>query len=160
MNLVVGNVYTYAAGGVMFRVGDNLKRDLSPPNIRPGFPGLAYFRGGDESSWYLFLGFESRLVARDIFLDGNTFKDSHSVEKEKLVGDMQFGLVYQVNRWRFAFSNMLRTKEFATQEDNTITVPLTSHSVIKVFDNNVELFLKGASFNSSSPRGRGSSVLI
>lgn len=119
MNLVVGNVYTYAAGGVMFRIGDNLKRDLSPPNIRPGFPGLAYFREGDESSWYLFLGYESRLVARDIFLDGNTFKESHSVEKEKLVGDMQFGLVYQVNRWRFAFSNMLRTKEFTTQEDNT-----------------------------------------
>ncbi len=119
MNMVVGNVYTYGAGGVMFRLGDHLKRDLSPPNIRPGFPGLAYFRGGDEPSWYLFLGFESRLIARDIFLDGNTFKESYSVEKEKLVGDMQFGVVYLVNRWRFAFSNMIRTKEYDTQEDTT-----------------------------------------
>ncbi len=119
VNLVVGNVYTYGAGGVMFRLGENLKRDLSPPNIRPGFPGLAYFQKGAISSWYLFMGFESRLVARDIFLDGNTFKESHSVEKEKLVGDMQFGLVYLVGRWRLAFSNMIRTKEFTTQEDNT-----------------------------------------
>ncbi len=119
VNFVLGNVYTYGAGGVMFRIGDNLRWDLSPPNIRPGFPGLGYFRSGDSPSWYVFLGFESRLVARDIFLDGNTFKDSHSVEKEKLVGDMQFGLVYLVGRWRLAFSNMVRTKEFATQEVNT-----------------------------------------
>jgi lipid A 3-O-deacylase len=119
VNMAVGNVYTYAAGSVMFRLGENLKRDLSPPNIRPGFPGLAYFRAASEPSWYLFIGLESRLVARDIFLDGNTFNESHSVEKENLVGDMQFGLVYLVGHWRFAFSNMLRTKEYTTQEDNT-----------------------------------------
>ena len=119
LNMVVGNVYTYGAGGVMFRIGDNLKRDLNPPNIRPGFPGLAYFRGGADPSWYFFLGFESRLVARDIFLDGNTFEDSPSVEKERLVGDMQFGFVYLVDRMRFAFSNMMRTQEFTTQEENT-----------------------------------------
>lgn len=119
VNMVVGNVYTYAAGSVMFRLGEHLNRDLSPPNIRPGFPGLAYFRRGREASWYLFLGFESRLVARDIFLDGNTFKESHSVEKETLVGDMQFGLVYLTGDWRFTFSNMVRTKEYTTQEDNT-----------------------------------------
>ncbi|MCW8827784.1 MAG: lipid A deacylase LpxR family protein [Gammaproteobacteria bacterium] len=119
MTMVVGNAYTYGAGGVMFRLGDGLKRDLNPPNIRPGFPGLAYFRQGAEPSWYLFLGFETRLIARNIFLDGNTFKDSHSVEKENLVGDMQFGLVYLFDRWRLSFSNMLRTKEFTTQENNT-----------------------------------------
>lgn len=119
MSMVVGNVYTYAAGSLMLRLGENLKRDLSPPNIRPGFPGLAYFRTANEPSWYLFLGLEGRLVARDIFLDGNTFTESHSVEKENLVGDLQFGIVYLIGDWRIAFSNMLRTKEYTTQEDNT-----------------------------------------
>jgi len=119
LNAVVGNVYTYGAGGVSFRLGDNLRRDLAPPNIRPGFPGMPYFRGAQEASWYLFMGFESRLVARDIFLDGNTFAQSHSVDKEYLVGDMQFGLVSLSGNWRVAFSNMVRTREYASQEENT-----------------------------------------
>lgn len=118
LNMVAGNVYTYGAGGLLFRLGDNLKKDLNPPNIRPGFIGLPYFRGG-ASSWYVYLGLEGRLVARDIFLDGNTFKESHSVEKENLVGDLQFGIVYMTDHWRVAFSNMARTREYSTQEENT-----------------------------------------
>ncbi|MFO7592512.1 MAG: lipid A deacylase LpxR family protein [Pseudomonadota bacterium] len=118
MTLTVGNVYTYGAGGVMFRLGKRLKSDWSPPTIGPGFPGVPYFRGGSASSWYFYMGFESRLVGRNLFLDGNTFKDSHSVDKETLVGDMQFGFVYTLNNWRIAFSNMIRTREYATQKDN------------------------------------------
>jgi lipid A 3-O-deacylase len=116
--MALGNVYTYGAGGVLFRFGKDLRRDLSPPNIRPGFPGLAYFEGGDEPSWYFYLGMEGRLVARDIFLDGNTFRSSHSVDKEPLVGEMQFGFVYLWRDMRIAFSNMLRTAEFKGQQDN------------------------------------------
>jgi len=119
ISAALGNVYTYGAGGVMFRLGNNLRRDLSPPNIRPGFPGVTYFQPNSQSSWYLYLGFESRLVLRDIFLDGNTFTDSHSVEKEKLVGDMQYGFVYLFNDVRIAVSNMTRTDEFTTQEKVT-----------------------------------------
>lgn len=115
----VGNIYTYAAGGVMFRYGNNLRRDLSPPNIRPGFPGVIYFKSSKKDSWYVFLGFESRLVIRDIFLDGNSFGDSHSVNKEFLVGDMQYGFVYLLNDMRISFSNMLRTNEFSGQKQAT-----------------------------------------
>ncbi|MCW9025086.1 MAG: lipid A deacylase LpxR family protein [Gammaproteobacteria bacterium] len=115
----LGNVYTYGATGVMFRIGNNLRRDLSPPNIRPGFPGLPYFKTGRAHSWYGFLGFEGRLVVRDIFLDGNTFSDSHSVEKEWLVGDMQYGVVYLLGDMRIAISNMVRSDEFKTQSVRT-----------------------------------------
>jgi len=82
VNLVLGTIYTYAASGVMFRFGTHLNNDLSPPNIRPGFPGLSLFKPNRQSSWYLFAGIEGRAVARNIFLDGNTFKDSHSVDKK------------------------------------------------------------------------------
>jgi len=119
ITMSVGNVYTYGATGVTFRIGNNLRRDLSPPNIRPGFPGLPYFKASNESSWYFYLGFEGRLVLRDIFLDGNTFKDSHSVEKKWLVGDMQYGFVYMLDNMRISVSNMLRTDEFKTQQENT-----------------------------------------
>lgn len=116
---VVGNVYTYAAGGVMFRFGTHLRGDLSPPNISPGFPGVSFFDLNEKYNWYLFAGHESRVVARNIFLDGNTFGDSHSVEKELLVGDYQFGVAVHVDKLRLAISNMIRTKEFTTQKDTT-----------------------------------------
>ena len=117
VNMVIGNVYTYAASGVMFRAGTHLENDLAPPNIRPGFPGLAFFRSSQQSSWYVFAGVEGRAVARNIFLDGNTFSDSHSVDKKPLVGDLQYGFVYQTGGVRFTMSNMIRTKEYESQKD-------------------------------------------
>ncbi|VAW95938.1 Putative outer membrane protein [hydrothermal vent metagenome] len=119
VNITLGNVYTYAASGVMFRFGTHLNNDLFPPNIRPGFPGLSFFSPRQQNSWYLFAGIEGRMVARNIFLDGNTFKDSHSVDKKLLVGDFQYGVVFQRGRIRFSISNMIRTKEFKGQKDNT-----------------------------------------
>lgn len=114
----LGTAYTYGAGGVVFRLGENLRRDLAPPNISPGFPGMGYFRAEPEPSWYAYLGFESRIMARNIFLDGNTFQSSHSVDRENLIGDMQFGLVYMCDGLRISYSNMLRTKEFDMQRKN------------------------------------------
>lgn len=119
IGFTLGTAYTYGAGGMVFRLGENLRRDLAPPNIPPGFPGMGYFRAYPEPSWYLYLGFESRVVARDIFLDGNTFRDSHSVDRETLLGDMQFGVVYLFDDMRISYSNMLRTREFSTQHKNT-----------------------------------------
>jgi hypothetical protein len=115
----LGNVYTYGAGGVIFRLGNNLRTSFSPPTIRPGFPGVCYFRSSQSFSWYLFGGHESRWVFKDIFLDGNTFKDSHSVKKENLVGDYQFGLSLHKGRLRVSLSNVYRTKEFEEQKELT-----------------------------------------
>ena len=116
----LGNVYTYLGGGVMLRIGKNLHTDIGPPNIRPGFPGSsAFFSLEQNTTWYFFIGHESRLVFRNIFLDGNTLRDSPSVEKEFYVSDYQFGFVYRYNSVRFAFSNIYRSKEFEGQEDST-----------------------------------------
>ncbi|MGD8353405.1 MAG: lipid A deacylase LpxR family protein [Pseudomonadota bacterium] len=112
----LGNIYTYGAGGVMFRLGNNLRASFSPPNIKPGFPGVSYFKSVPGFNWYLFMGHESRVVLRDIFLDGNTFTDSHRVDKERLVGEQQFGLALHTGKIRFAISNMLRTREFSGQD--------------------------------------------
>jgi hypothetical protein len=115
----LGNVYTYAATGVMFRLGTQLRNDFAPPSVRPGFPGTPLFHTGSGYSWYLYAGFEGRLVGRNIFLDGNTFRDSHSVDKEQWVGDYQYGLVFRIKRVRIAFTNVYRTREYTTQQDNT-----------------------------------------
>ncbi|MCW8982703.1 MAG: lipid A deacylase LpxR family protein, partial [Gammaproteobacteria bacterium] len=117
-SVALGNAYTYLSSGVMLRFGKNLKRDLSPPTISPGFPGLPYFQAVKESNWYIYGGLEGRLVIRDIFLDGNTFADSHSVDKEVFVADAQIGFVYMYSDFRIAISKMFRTEEFKTQQKN------------------------------------------
>ena len=112
----LGNVYTYGGGGVIFRWGTKLRDDVGPPTIPPGFPGASYFRAKPDTNWYFFGGLEGRVVARNIFLDGNTFEDSHSVDKKILVGDIQFGFAFQIKNLRIALSNIVRTKEFDVQE--------------------------------------------
>jgi hypothetical protein len=115
----LGNIYTYAGGGIMFRWGRGLRNDYASPNIRPGFPGIPYFRPSDKPSWYLFAGGEARVVARNLFLDGNTFVDSHRVDKKPVVADLQFGAAYQVSGVRIALSNVWRSPEFDGQPENT-----------------------------------------
>lgn len=119
--LAIGNVYTYAGGGVMLRFGQNLRNDIGPPNINPGFPGNAFFNPTKEgSSWYFFAGIEGRAMARNIFLDGNTFKNSHSVDKKPLVFDLQYGMAYQYRKVRLSYSQVLRSKEFYGQKDESL----------------------------------------
>lgn len=117
--MTLGNVYSYAALGVMLRWGTQLKDDIGPPSMRPGFPGLAAFNPYRQANWYVFTGLETRVVARNIFLDGNTNVDSHSVEKKDLVGDLQLGFALRVDNARISFSQLFRSKEFENQPKST-----------------------------------------
>ena len=119
VSATVGNVYTHASTGLMLRLGSNLRRDMAPPNIRPAFQGVTYFKRSKQWDWYGFIGAEGRVVLRDIFLDGNTFADSHRVEKENLIGDVQYGFVIMFGDVRFSISNMIRTREFKKQVNLT-----------------------------------------
>jgi hypothetical protein len=111
----LGNVHTYANAGGMIRLGQNLVNDYGPPRIQPNLPGSGFFEPQPGIGWYLFLGVDGRVVGRNIFLDGNTFRDSRSVDKEVLVGDVQGGLAITLGDYRLAFTRIYRTREFKTQ---------------------------------------------
>ena len=117
----IGNVFDYLAAGGMIRVGPNLPRDFGVPRIRPSLPGSGLFASPDHGlDWYLFAGGEVRLVARNIFLDGNTFRKSHSVDKKPLVFDAQAGLATTFDLsgtpMRLSYALVFRSKEFDLQE--------------------------------------------
>lgn len=117
--VALGNVYSYVGSGVMFRFGQHLRNDIGPPNISPGFPGASFFSAAKEGKgWYVFGGIEGRVMAQNIFLDGNTFQESHRVKKERFVLDFQYGLAYQYRNVRVSFSNIVRSKEFEQQQGN------------------------------------------
>jgi hypothetical protein len=112
----LSNVHTYGATGLTLRFGEDLPNDYGPPRIRPSLPGSDFFRPRDGFGWYLFAGVEGRAVARNIFLDGNSFRDSHSVDKEWLVGDMQAGIEFTIGSTRISFTQIFRSREFDGQQ--------------------------------------------
>jgi len=111
-----GNVFTYGAAGATLRIGADLPNDFGAPRIRPSLPGSAYFEPEDSLGLYFFIGGEGRYVLRNIFLDGNTFDDSHGVDKSPLVGEWQFGAVLTVLDVRLAATYVVSTREFRGQE--------------------------------------------
>lgn len=113
----LGNVYTYANGGLTLRYGQDLQLDYGPPRIQPGVQGSAFFVPAGGFAWYLFAGFEGRAVVRNIFLDGNTFRDSRSVDKAPLVRDLQYGIVLRWRDVRMSYTHVERSREFRTQDE-------------------------------------------
>ncbi|MEW6668386.1 MAG: lipid A deacylase LpxR family protein [Thermodesulfobacteriota bacterium] len=112
----LGNVYTYGAAGFTVRLGLDLENDFGPPRIRPSLPGSGFFRPREGLGWYFFAGPEVRLMVRNIFLDGNTFRDSHSVDKKPFVADLQAGLALQWSRFRLSYTQIFRSREFEGQD--------------------------------------------
>ncbi len=115
----VGNVFTQAAAGATMRLGFDLQADNHPPRIRPSLAGSDFFVPADGLSGYVFTGFEGRAVARNIFLDGNTWKDSHSVDREPWVWSAQAGMVLTYDDIRLSYSHVFMKEEFKQQTGDT-----------------------------------------
>lgn len=115
--VTLGNVMTYGAAGLTLRAGQDLPDDYGPPRIRPSLPGTTYFIPTAGLGWYVFAGVEGRAVARNVFLDGNTFRDSPSVDRNVFVGDLQAGVAITWDDARLAYTHVLRTREFEGQDE-------------------------------------------
>ena len=99
----LGNLFTQVSTALDMRFGYNMPRgfvyvpdpiglsihylaSLNPPNPQAG-------------SFYTTLVLRGSAFAHNIFLDGNTFRDSHSVDKKPLVGLAIVGLHYERKKW-------------------------------------------------------------
>ena len=112
----LGNVFTHGQGSLTVRLGMDLPRDFGVNTIHRSVAEVG--PPGDELEgfgWYLFASPEGRGVLRNSFLDGNTFRDSHSVEREDAVAEGAAGLVLRWDNWRLTFSQNIRTPEFEEQ---------------------------------------------
>jgi hypothetical protein len=72
------------------------------------------FVPGIEHEW--FDGVDLRLIGRDLFLNGNTRRESAGVDKDRYVGDLQMGVALSFERIRVAYTHVLKTREFRTRE--------------------------------------------
>ncbi len=108
----LGNFRTAASAGAILRFGQDLSADYGPLRVQPSLftRGLA----GEPTpfAWYVFAGAAGHAVAYDITLDGNTFRDSASVDRKPFVGQISAGLVMRIYSVKIAYSMVSTTALF------------------------------------------------
>ncbi len=117
----LGNVASYLNLGAEYRIGWQLADDFGTSAVRPGSDNSAPAQPLAECPRIIcglhgFIGLDGRLVAHNIFLDGNTFKDSHSVDKRHAVADLYVGFGFNLKHWKVSFAQVYRTREFEKQD--------------------------------------------
>ncbi|MBC7741914.1 MAG: lipid A deacylase LpxR family protein [Bdellovibrionaceae bacterium] len=114
----LGNVAIDAHVGGMMRAGIHLPDDFGPKKAS-STEGDTFIESKQvaRSSLYAFIGGRGIGVAKNIFLDGNTFKSSHRVHKNSFVIETEFGFAGEWNDWNAAWRFVTRSPEFQERKD-------------------------------------------
>jgi len=113
----VGTVRDYVQAGVSFRLGQGLNSDFGAPRIRPGLSGSDAYTPNRPLAWYVFAGADGQGIARDLFLDGSTFRNrSPSVDKRPYLGELQAGLAITFYGVRVTYTQTWQTESFKGQK--------------------------------------------
>lgn len=128
VGVVLGNVYTYGSVGAQLRVGYNVPQNFGTTTIRAAgsVPGAV----DTDFGIHVFAGADGRAMLRNIFLDGNTFEDSHSVDRETWVGDLSVGGAVHWRSVTLTYSLVYRSREYESQKQRqsfgsvSLTLPL------------------------------------
>lgn len=130
----LGNVHIYGNAGLEVRAGYNLPSDFGSSQMRgaasPPLPDGSIHSDAEPWGFHLFAGIEGRAVGRNLFLDGNTFRDSRSVDRENYMATAKAGFGLRFDTVQVSFSMIWRSKEFKGQQESArygsihITFPL------------------------------------
>jgi hypothetical protein len=133
----LGNALTGVNTGTQARFGWHLPNDYGTFLIRPGSDTNAPMDDSDPRFYpvshrlgcHVFAGVNASGVIRNIFLDGNTFRDSHAVDKKPFVVQGIAGVAVMVHRFKITYAYVYQTKEYKTQkEDQEYTSITVSYS--------------------------------
>ena len=116
----LGNVFTYLNAGAELRAGWRLPSDFGSNLIRPSSDSNSDNRPRPDFGFFVFGAFDARAVARDITLDGNTFRDSPDIDKEPFVADFYAGVGVATRHWQLRYAQASRTREFKGQRDSQV----------------------------------------
>ncbi len=120
----LSNVITGANSGVELRAGWRIPKDFGTTLIQEGSASASLFEERDRRAadrdpfgFHVFLALEGHAVLRNVFLDGNTFRDSHRVSKNPFTADLMAGFGLHYRRFRFSFAYVVQTMQFKTQKN-------------------------------------------
>ncbi|MCW8126191.1 lipid A deacylase LpxR family protein [Microbulbifer halophilus] len=114
----IGNLETSANAGVEWRFGPQLPDNFGSAPLLPVALNSAPQRSRGYSPKWQVHGFviaDLRLVAHRITFEGNTWKDSHSVDRKPFVADLGLGIAATYGKWQLAFARYLRSRKFSGQ---------------------------------------------
>ena len=113
----VGTVRDYVQAGASIRLGQGLASDFGAPRIRPGLSGNDPYTPTRPFVWYVFAGADGQAIARDVFLDGSTFRNnSPHVTRKPFVGEFQAGLAVMLYGVRLTYTQAWQTTSFSGQK--------------------------------------------
>lgn len=95
----LGNVFIRANADVTIRVGKHLPDDFGPARLLDYRDATGSWSKDHDWGLYTYTRLGMRAVGRSIFLDGNTFADSRSTDREPLVGEVEVGLRGAFEAW-------------------------------------------------------------
>lgn len=123
----LSNALTGAATGLELRAGWNIPKDFGTSRIQPGSDSSSLFEerdvrrsGKNRFGLHFFFALEGHGIVRDIFLEGNTWRKSHSVEKIPFRSDIALGFALRYKRLKLSYSYVYQTKQFLTQTKNSV----------------------------------------
>jgi len=121
---MLGNILIQAEGGVSLRIGYHLPEDFGNSLIRGAgiLPPtsqccLATRQASPRFGIHLYGGVNGNMVARNVTLDGSTFRESMSVDRKPFFGGVEFGAAIVMRRLKVAFTYVIWTHEFENQSD-------------------------------------------
>lgn len=107
----LGTVYRQLEGSITARIGWNLPNDFGPRRLAD--VGSATGGWSSDFGFYVFVRGQAQLVEHNIFLDGNTWKDSQWVSKEPVVLEAQVGFVALLwQHFEIGWSKTFQTEGF------------------------------------------------
>lgn len=119
----LSNLFSGLGGGLEIRAGWNLPSDFGTSLLGAASSAGALFEdpkwlrpGSDHAGFHVFAGLEVHAVARDLLLDGNTFRSSYRVDKLPLTADITTGLALRHKRLKASMIYAYQTRRFRGQE--------------------------------------------
>jgi len=119
----LGNISIAALAGMSMRMGWNIPKDFGVTSLSTGgevgIPINGEYREILKRAWSFSLNLNGAgsAVARDISLDGNTFKTSHSVEKKNFIGYFGYGFSLRYKSFMLEYIKNVNSKKFVLEEN-------------------------------------------
>jgi lipid A 3-O-deacylase len=124
----IGNLSTFANAGAELRFGRNLPDNFGTATTLSYGQNTAptrWFGSPSRPSIHGFVAVDARAVLHDITLDGNTWRDSASVDREPYVAELSLGVALDWRGWQTTVGATYRTKEYETQTGDSSFGTLT-----------------------------------
>lgn len=117
LNAGAGNLLSDATAGIAVRWGQQLQSSFSSSS--PFAVQKLNAITATPKGWYIFANISGSYVLNDIFIDGNTFKDSHSVDLIHWQAFATVGAQFSLSNWGFIYSLMYSSDQYKSQSEDT-----------------------------------------